>query len=319
IVIAAGETTGTLFVETADPDVYIDPSSITATVSGVTGGNFEAVDFSEATATAQISDTIDTTTMNLSGPEYVAEGESATYTVSVDNAPQTDMTVDVTYSYISASTNDVVTNTTQVVLEAGQTSAQFAVDAVDDMIHEGIETFNVSISNPQGGNFENLVLENANVATNIADSDAPPFFSINDVTVDEGDGTITFTVTKAGATALASSVDYTVNPNTAGTPGDYAAGTSALSGTLNFAAGVTTQTITLNITDDYVYEPTETFYVNLSNPVAANISDAQGIGTILDDDSKPAFSINDMTVNEGDGTITFTVTKAGATALASSV
>ncbi len=53
IVIAAGETTGTLFVETADPDIYIDPSSITATVSGVTGGgNFRAVDFSEATADA---------------------------------------------------------------------------------------------------------------------------------------------------------------------------------------------------------------------------------------------------------------------------
>ncbi len=119
-------------------------------------------------------DTIDTTTMNLSGPEYVAEANPATYTISVDNAPQTDMTVDVTLA-ISASTNDVVTNTTQVVLEASQTSAQFAVDAVDDMIHEGIETFNVSISNPQGGSFENLVLENANVATNIADSDAPPF------------------------------------------------------------------------------------------------------------------------------------------------
>ncbi len=319
IVIPAGETTGTLFVSTADPDVYMDPSSITATVSGVAGGNFEAVDFSEATATAQISDTIDTTTMSLSGPEYVTEGASATYTVSVDNAPQTDMTVDVTYSYISAETNDIVTHTTQVTLEAGQTSAQFAVDAVNDLIFEETETFEVSISDPQGGNFENLVLGNASVETNIVDSDAPPFFTVNDVTVHEGDGTITFTVTKAGATALASSVDYTVNPNTAVTPGDYTAGTSALTGTLNFAAGVTTQTITLNVTDDAVYELTENFNVNLSNAVNATISDAQGIGTILDDDAKPAFSINDVTVHEGDGTITFTVTKAGATALASSV
>ncbi len=118
---------------------------------------------------------------------------------------------------------------------------------------------------------------------------------------------------------MASSVDYTVNPNTAVTPGDYTAGTSALTGTLNFAAGVTTQTITLNVTDDAVYELTENFNVNLSNAVNATISDAQGIGTILDDDAKPAFSINDVTVHEGDGTITFTVTKAGATALASSV
>jgi len=36
IAIAAGETTGTLFVATAHPDVYIDPNSITATVTGVT-------------------------------------------------------------------------------------------------------------------------------------------------------------------------------------------------------------------------------------------------------------------------------------------
>ena len=63
---------------------------------------------------------------------------------------------------------------------------------------------------------------------------------------------------------MASSVDYSVAPNTAVTPGDYTAGTSALTGTLNFAAGVTTQTITLNITNDTIYELTENFNVNLS-------------------------------------------------------
>ena len=71
-------------------------------------------------------------------------------------------------------------------------------------------------------------------------------------------------MTKTGLTAVASSVDYSVAPNTAVTPGDYTAGTSALTGTLNFAAGVTTQTITLNITDDSVYELTENFNVNLT-------------------------------------------------------
>ena len=132
-------------------------------------------------------------------------------------------------------------------------------------------------------------------------------------------GTITFTVTKTGLTAVASSVDYSVAPNTAVTPGDYTAGTSALTGTLNFAAGVTTQTITLNITDDSVYELTENFNVNLTNAVQATISDNQGIGTILDNDAQPSFSINDVTVDENDGTITFTVTKTGLTAVASSV
>ena len=103
------------------------------------------------------------------------------------------------------------------------------------------------------------------------------------------------------------------------TPGDYTAGTSALSGDLSFAAGVTTQTITLNVTSDQVQELTENFNVNLSAAVHATISDAQGVGTITDDDAAPSFAINDVTVNEADGTITFTVTKTGLTTLASSV
>ncbi len=52
-----------------------------------------------------------------------------------------------------------------------------------------------------------------------------------------------------------------------------------------------------------------------------------GIGTIKDDgtgsggadDDRPSFSVDDVTVNEAAGTLTFTVTKTGATALASSV
>ncbi len=62
----------------------------------------------------------------------------------------------------------------------------------------------------------------------------------------------------------------------------------ALTGTLNFAAGVSARRSRC-ITDDAVYELTENFNVNLSNAVNATISDAQGIGTILDDDSTASF------------------------------
>jgi hypothetical protein len=40
----------------------------------------------------------------------------------------------------------------------------------------------------------------------------------------------------------------------------------------------------LNITNDAVFEDSETFFVNLSDAVGATISDAQGVGTILDND-----------------------------------
>ncbi|TIV94096.1 MAG: hypothetical protein E5V85_24650, partial [Mesorhizobium sp.] len=120
------------------------------------------------------------------------------------------------------------------------------------------------------------------------------------------DGTITFTVTKTGATALPATVDYQVAPGTALAGGDYAAGPDALSATLSFAVGETSKTITLTIVDNAVFEQTEQFYVNLSNPTNATISDTQGVGTITD---------NDLSDLGGPTGIDFVPTQSGNAAL----
>src|SRR6185369_6375356 len=96
---------------------------------------------------------------------------------------------------------------------------------------------------------------------------------------------------------------------------DYTAGT----GTLNFAAGVTTQTITVPITDDLLDELDEDFTVSLANPTNATIADAVGVGTIVDNDATPSLSIDDVTVNENAGTATFTVTLSAASGQSVSV
>src|SRR5207253_7721451 len=60
------------------------------------------------------------------------------------------------------------------------------------------------------------------------------------------------------------------------------------------------------INGDNNVEPDETFFVNVTNVVGANVSDAQGQGTIKNDDL-PSLSIDDVAANEGDGgTQTFT-------------
>ena len=65
---------------------------------------------------------------------------------------------------------------------------------------------------------------------------------------------------------------------------DYTAG----SGTLNFTGTAgETQTITVSLTDEYVIESDETFFVNLSNLVTSGnavIADPQGMATIVDDE-----------------------------------
>ncbi|HBL61358.1 MAG TPA: hypothetical protein DDZ80_23890, partial [Cyanobacteria bacterium UBA8803] len=53
---------------------------------------------------------------------------------------------------------------------------------------------------------------------------------------------------------------------------------TATSGTLTFASGETSKTITVPIIGDLLNEDNETFTVNLSNPTNATIADGQGVG-----------------------------------------
>ena len=143
-----------------------------------------------------------------------------------------------------------------------------------------------------------------------------PSFSIDDVTQSEGNSGTTdfvFTVTKTGAGAAG--VDFTTVDGTATTAdNDY----QPNSGTLNFASGDGTQTIIVKVNGDTNVESNEAFTVNLSNASDATIPDADGTGTIQNDDVPlPSLSIDDVTQTEGNaGTtaFTFTVTKTGADA-----
>ncbi|MDQ3812471.1 MAG: PKD domain-containing protein, partial [Armatimonadota bacterium] len=127
-----------------------------------------------------------------------------------------------------------------------------------------------------------------------------PELSINDVTQAEGDtGTTnaTLTVSLSAASGKTVTVDYATADGltdgaTAGS--DY----TATTGTLSFAPGTTTKTITVPVLADTTDELNESFVVNLTNAVNATIKDNQGVGTIADDDG-PTLAVNDVQVTEG--------------------
>lgn len=140
-------------------------------------------------------------------------------------------------------------------------------------------------------------------------------FSVNDVSVSEG-GVLTFTITKSGATALSHDVSYATANNSAGS-GDY----TAKSGVLSFAPSDATKSVTVQTTEDSIYESPEKLFLNLSNPSGgATIADnqGQGEGTINNDDAAPSFSINSVSREEGLNLI-FTVTRSGETAFTHNV
>ncbi len=136
--------------------------------------------------------------------------------------------------------------------------------------------------------------------------------SIDDVSRLEGDagtGNFVFTVSRVGDTSADSTVwtvDWTTSDGTAAAGADFV----AASGQLTFSAGVTQQTITIAVNGDAVEEAHETFFVNLTNlsnnqgdTTPALIIDAEGLGTILSDDT--TVSISDATVTEDDNRVVF--------------
>ncbi|HMF13115.1 MAG TPA: Calx-beta domain-containing protein, partial [Gemmataceae bacterium] len=157
----------------------------------------------------------------------------------------------------------------------------------------------------------------ATVLINAGDWILPPKITINDVTVTEGDsGTVdaTFTVSLSFSTTHTVTVDYSTVSGTATDGQDYTGVTNPL--TLTFDPGQTSKQITIQVKGDLIDEYDENFYVFLSNATVGQITDGQGVGTIVDNDPPPTLKINDVSITEGKrGTklLTFTVTLTGLT------
>ena len=116
---------------------------------------------------------------------------------------------------------------------------------------------------------------------------------------DSGQTAFTFTVSLPNADSHSVTVNYATADGTASAGSDYV----ATSGTLTFAPGQTSQTITVFVNGDRMDEPDETFLVKLSNPTNAAIGRSQGTGTIVNDDPHPGISIADASVTEGNSGI----------------
>jgi hypothetical protein len=132
---------------------------------------------------------------------------------------------------------------------------------------------------------------------------SPPQVSIGNASVAEGTGSTTtmmFPVTLSAASDQTVTVGYATSDGTAKAGSDY----GAASGIVSFAPGQTSTSIGVTIGGDSLYEFNETFTVSLANPTNASIATGTAIGTITNDDPKPAVSVSDVTKLEGDSGLT---------------
>ena len=143
-----------------------------------------------------------------------------------------------------------------------------------------------------------------------------PGLSVNNVTVTEANAgansTATFTIKLSPASTEAVTVKYRTANGTALAPNDY---TALPLTTLTFAPGQISKTVMVQVKGDALDEANETFKLLLSTPTKAVISDAEGIGTITDNDPPPSVTISDARVTEPDSGVvaaTFTVRLSAA-------
>jgi glucose/arabinose dehydrogenase len=163
----------------------------------------------------------------------------------------------------------------------GELSKTFTVKVTGETTIEPDETLLLTLTQPTGA-----TLARAQATGTIVNDDVASTIAIADARVTEGkSGTTsaTFTVTRTSGTGTASVKWATANFTATVADADY----TAASGTVSFAAGETSKTVTITVKGDTKVEADEAFYVNLSAPVGATIADALGIGTIVNDDIAP--------------------------------
>jgi serralysin len=212
----------------------------------------------------------------------VAEGNAgltdAVFTITRSEPARENVLVNYTTANGTASAGaDYLAQSGTVAIPVGLSSATVRVSVIGDTAAEPNETFLVNLSQVVGA----IMSDGQGVGTIV--DDEPRFLTIDDVTMQEGLlGTrkFVFTVTLSAASSAPVTVNYGTANGTAAAGSDY----NAQSGTLTFAPGQTTKTIAIIVKGDLRREADETFFVNLSNGVGAQLQDNQGVGTILNDD-----------------------------------
>ncbi|HEX8096895.1 MAG TPA: PQQ-dependent sugar dehydrogenase, partial [Pyrinomonadaceae bacterium] len=108
-------------------------------------------------------------------------------------------------------------------------------------------------------------------------------FAASAFSVSEGGGSATITVTRYGNTSGAATIDYATGDATAAGRTDYTTST----GTLRFAAGETSKSFTVPVTDDAYLESAETVKLTLGNPTGGAFlgSPSTAVLTITDNDA----------------------------------
>ncbi|EGR0713339.1 calcium-binding protein, partial [Vibrio alginolyticus] len=347
VTVPAGQTEFDVRIASIDDAVYEGPEDFSVTVTGI--GAVQGSD----TGTATIVDDgsgpgpdpdDDRPSVTISDAGTINEGETANFKVTLSNASESTVQVELglnlgdtevgdlgTLEYNTGSGWVAVPNDGVVTVPAGQTEFDVRIASVDDAVYEGPEDFSVTVTGigaVQGSDTGTATIVDDGTGPGPDPDDDRPNVTISDAgTINEGE-TANFKVTLSNASESTVQVELGLNlgDTEAGDLGtlEYNTGSGWVAvpndGVVTVPAGQTEFDVRIASIDDAVYEGPEDFSVTVTGIGAVQGSDT-GTATIVDDgtgpgsdpdDDRPSVTISDAgTINEGD-TANFKVTLSNA-------
>ncbi|MCR9910582.1 calcium-binding protein [Vibrio campbellii] len=344
--VPANDTSYSVTINTTDDDIFegaetFELSGSTPNQNGTQSGTVTIVD--DGTGPGSDPDD-DRPTVSISDAGSINEGDTANFIVSLTNASEDDVQVELgldlgdtevgdlgTFEYNTGSGWLAVPNDGVVTVPAGLTEFDVRIASIDDEVFEGPENFTVDVTGlgaVQGADTGNATIVDDGTGPGPDPDDDRPTVSISDAgTINEGD-TANFIVSLTNASEDDVQVELGLNlgDTESGDLGtlEYNTGSGWLAvpndGVVTVPARLTEFDVRIASIDDEVYEGPENFTVDVTGLGPVQGTDT-GTATIVDDgtgpdpdpdDDRPTVSISDAgTINEGD-TANFVVSLTNA-------
>jgi sugar lactone lactonase YvrE len=293
----SGEITKTVSVPIMNDTTNEPNETVNLALSNVTGA---AQLGSPSTAVLTINDNDPQPGISI-GDASITEGDSGSkilnFNVTLSAASGFPVTVNyATVDGTAMAGSDYVSTANTLTFAPGDVTRTIGVTINGDQSFEPNELFFVNLANSSNA----TISDNQGIGT-IFNDDAQGgiiSFSQSNYSVGESDRQLIVTVNRTGDTSAPATVDYATSDGTASlVPCSTANGlassrcdfTTAL-GTLRFAAGETSKTFTVLISQDTYVEGPETLTLNLTNLTGGAVfgANASATLTITDDASEPA-------------------------------
>lgn len=264
------------------------------------------------TATGTITNDDESTVSVAVGPMMTNEDDPGvlTYTFTRDNvsAESPGLTIGFAISGSATASDYTASATTTVDFAPGQATTTVTIDPITDTTVETDETVEITLTSGGGG--YNIGSPNSAIGTIVNDDTSDVSVAVSPASINEDDaGVLTYTFTRTDTSA--ESPGLTIDFTTTGTASvdDFVA---SATGSVSFAAGSATTTVTVDPEVDGIFEADETVIIEVTDGLNYDLgTTVSASGTITNDDfSDVIIGVDLATIaEEGGGTVTFTLTR----------